>query len=112
MGSFLGQVPPSPSILSPGALFSLAEVVKEKLKEVIPELIEFWLYLDLEDHTHFIVGIGDRGVMHKKISLDVKVSHLCYFPDDKFLVMVSQIGCMGTILHARNSLKNEGACSE
>ncbi|KAJ6833932.1 uncharacterized protein M6B38_336920 [Iris pallida] len=49
-------------------------------------------------------------VMHKKISLDVKGNKtdivICKY-DDKFLVMVTQIGCMGTILHARKE-ESEG----
>ncbi|XP_073003063.1 uncharacterized protein [Typha latifolia] len=47
-------------------------------------------------------------VTHKSISMEIKGSKtdiiICKY-DDKFLVMVSQIGSMGTILHAR---KDEG----
>nr|XP_029123173.1 uncharacterized protein LOC109506396 [Elaeis guineensis] len=46
--------------------------------------------------THF-------PVTHKSISLDIKGNKtdivICKY-DDNFLVMVTQIGCMGTILHA------------
>ncbi|XP_042453215.1 uncharacterized protein LOC122037829 isoform X2 [Zingiber officinale] len=43
-------------------------------------------------------------VTHKSVSLDIKGNKtdivICKY-DDKFLVIVTQIGCMGTILHAR-----------
>lgn len=52
---------------------------------------------DCRVSTHF-------PVTHKSISLDIKGKKtdivICKY-DDNFLVMVTQIGCMGTILHAR-----------
>ncbi|CAL9084220.1 hypothetical protein MUK42_33677 [Musa troglodytarum] len=43
-------------------------------------------------------------VTHNAVSLDIKGNKteiiICKY-DDKFLVIVTQIGCMGTILHAR-----------
>ncbi|XP_078179418.1 proteasome assembly chaperone-like protein [Carex rostrata] len=51
-------------------------------------------------------------VAHKSFSLDIKGNKtdivICKY-DDNFLVMVTQIGCMGTILHAR---KEEGVSTE